>query len=467
MRIKRFTVSGFKNFTQEVVLDDLGEICVIHGENNVGKSNLLEAMLLFFKLLQYGKVYEMGDYKLRDSKRLVFNDLNKLGFKPSQIFNLASPLPIELHATFLITPKEIKEFGKLRLASDDPNCENSEYEVSIHVKIADAVELKIVNPMENWFTEPDQQVISPEKFNAIMLCAIAEKDYQPVNLALNDKFILIGTHRRVFSDDTVEIAMNRDDYTDYEESAQKSANEIVPQSLRLQLYDASVSFNLAILKRWKLFVKIMSRFNDILGQGQFIARYDPSKKIADVVFDTDDKRIPLDLLGSGIQQVIALIARLLVSNATFVAIEEPELNLRYTLQLRLYEVFKEIVADPAGPSQIFLTSHSPAFEHGEHFYHVHTTEHGVIVEKRPISQARIATGMNCDDSLTGKSAPYSYVTSEGLVRLPEHLLKDLNIPHGGGIFILKRKDNEHVELLTDEQYFNLFESTDEEASEHE
>jgi hypothetical protein len=53
------------------------------------------------------------------------------------------------------------------------------------------------------------------------------------------------------------------------------------------------------------------------------------------------------------------------------------------------------------------------------------------------------------------------------VCLPESILKDLNIPNDGGVFILKRKDNEHVELLTDEQYFNLFEPVDEETAEHE
>jgi len=457
MRIKRFAVSGFKNFTQEVVLDDMGDICVIHGENNVGKSNLLEAMLLFFKMLQYDKVYEM----MGKSKQRIDADLRELGFESRNIFNLTQRLPIKLRATLLITPKIINDYdGTLCLLPNFQHDENQEYEVAIQIKLADTVELQIENPMENWFAEPKkQQAMSSETLNAIMLKTVA------------DRFILIATHRRIFSDDEI---TQSDDYTtnnyDDDKSDQKSTDGIVPQPLRLQLYNASVSFDLAILKRWKLFVKIMSRediLKDILGEGQFIARYDPSKKAADLVFDMDDKRIPINLLGSGIQQVVALIARLLVSNATFVAIEEPELNLRYTLQQRLYEVFKEIVADPAGPSQIFLTSHSPAFEHGEHFYQMRATEHGVVVEKRPISQARIATGMNCDDSLAGKSAPYSYVTSEGLVRLPEHVLQDLAIPHGGGVYFLKRKDTEHVELLTDEQYFDLFESADEETSEHE
>ena len=47
MKLRSFSVQGFKNFEQEVRLDELGDINVIHGENNVGKSNLLQAIDLF------------------------------------------------------------------------------------------------------------------------------------------------------------------------------------------------------------------------------------------------------------------------------------------------------------------------------------------------------------------------------------------------------------------------------------
>ncbi len=441
MRIKCFAVSGFKNFTQEVVLDDMGEICVIHGENNVGKSNLLEAMQLFFGLLSEDSI------KNGDSKQLT-EILKQLGFELRNILNLVQPIPIVLQAIFSLNPIEIK--NKAEELSFVPLLQSSEtqpHEILIEIKINHSqirtnIDFQLENSLRTIFE------VESSFLDAVVLAAISDT-FSPLTQKVYDNFILIGTDRRISIDEA------------------DTVREIIPQPLRLALYDIKESFEPMIAKRWKLFVKTMSRFNDILGEGEFVALYDRHANKADLVFDTGDKRIPVNLLGSGIQQVVALIARLLVSNATFVAIEEPELNLRYTLQLRLYEVFKEIVADPAGVNQIFLTSHSPAFEHGEHFYHMHTSEHGVTVEKRPISQARMATGMNCDDSLTGKNAPYSYVTSEGLVRLPEHLLKDLNIPYGGGIFILKRKDNEHVELLTDEQYFNLFESTDEEASEHE
>lgn len=449
MRIKRFAVSGFKNFTQEVVLDDMGEICVIHGENNVGKSNLLEAMQLFFKLLLAMKreLYE----NMNNSEQII-SVLKEIGFEPNSIFHLVSPDLIELQLTFLITPEEVENLGAVLLSSSHRHVREQECAILLKIQIfpkISKITQSIDNPLENWFIERDLQPIHAAGINRLILDFLPENLCRPIHPSSDERFILIGTDRRI-SFDEVEVV-----------------REIIPQPLRLQLYDIRDSFEPMIAKRWKLFVKTMSRFNDILGEGEFVALYDRRANKADLVFDTGDKRIPINLLGSGIQQVVALIARLLVSNASFVAIEEPELNLRYTLQERLYEVFKEIVADPAGPSQIFLTSHSPAFEHGEHFYHMRQTEHGVTVEKRPISQARMVTGMNCDESLAGKSAPYSYVTSEGLVRLPESVLKDLDIPYGGGVFILKRKDNEHVELLTDEQYFNLFESADAKTSEHE
>jgi hypothetical protein len=132
------------------------------------------------------------------------------------------------------------------------------------------------------------------------------------------------------------------------------------------------------------------------------------------------------------------------------------------LQQRLYEVFKEIVADPAGPSQIFLTSHSPAFEHGEHFYQMRATEHGVVVEKRPVAEARMVTGMSVDTVDISKNASCGYISTEGLIRVPERIRKDLGVEQGGGVVFLKRKDNEHVELLTNQQFANLFESPEDE-----
>ena len=82
------------------------------------------------------------------------------------------------------------------------------------------------------------------------------------------------------------------------------------------------------------------------------------------------------------QQVVALVAQLILTNATFVAIEEPELNLRYALQGRLREMLEALVSHPAGPRQIFLSSHSNAFESGDAHYLMSMTPRGPTVERR-------------------------------------------------------------------------------------
>jgi len=159
---------------------------------------------------------------------------------------------------------------------------------------------------------------------------------------------------------------------------------------------------------------------------------------------------------------VALVARLLVSEATFVAIEEPELNLRYTLQLRLRDIFHEIVKAPVGPQQLFLTSHSPAFEFGEHFYAMTADNDGPTVKHLPIKQALMFTEHDANAPNIGETAPQCYVSSDRLVRLPEDICQYLGIEQGGGIVTLKRKDNGHVELLTNEQFLELLEPIDHE-----
>lgn len=391
MQLKRFSVKGFKNFRQEVVLENMGDICVIHGENNIGKSNVLEAMLMFF-------LFNESLKRKMDSRELHI--LLQNDFKISEMFTFGRNDPIEMSVT-------------LACQSDVT------LDISIQNNDHSGMTIKTTNHSQN------------------------ETQKACLTHFLKKQFALIGVDRQINDKET------------------EKARCIVPQSLLLQLYDIKDSPEPAIFEKWELFVSTLQKFKDVLGDGEFIAVFDRQSNRANLVFQPKIKprrRIPIEILGSGIQQVIALIARLLVSDADFIAIEEPELNLRYSLQLRLREIFEEIVKAPVGPQQIFLTSHSPAFEFGEHFYAMKATDEGPIIEYLPIKQAHLFTEHDVINSnLGGKTAPQCYVTSEGLVKLPEETCKELGIEQGGGIVILKRKDNDHVELLTNEQYFDLLE----------
>ncbi|MEK8018614.1 MAG: AAA family ATPase, partial [Candidatus Parabeggiatoa sp.] len=380
MPLKRFSVKGFKNFRQEIVLENMGNICVIHGENNIGKSNILEAMRLFLS-----------------------NDWDKQMMNFNEMFTFGRHDPIEMSVTFACQ-KENEVTLKRSIQNDE---DSSILFSDIPIQISNTAQNETQNTCLTHF--------------------------------LKKQFALIGVDRQINNTET------------------KKERCIVPQSLLLQLYDIKDSPEPAVFEKWELFVSTLQKFKDVLGEGEFLAVFERQSNRANLMFQPKIKpkrRIPIEILGSGIQQIIALIARLLVSDADFIAIEEPELNLRYTLQLRLRDILSEIVKSKVGPQQIFLTSHSPAFEYGEHFYAMKTTDEGPIIEHLPIKQAPFFTKHNLIDASRGaKTAPQCYVTSEGLVKLPEETCQELGIEQGGGIVILKRKDNKHIELLTDEQYF--------------
>jgi len=71
----------------------MGAICVIHGENNVGKSNVLEAMQLFFQLVCFNRAW-FAQYRSED--------LAQLGVKVNEIFHFESEILITMMAVLKI-----------------------------------------------------------------------------------------------------------------------------------------------------------------------------------------------------------------------------------------------------------------------------------------------------------------------------------------------------------------------------
>src|SRR5690606_17698470 len=100
MLLQRFQVQGFKNIRRAITLDELGPVTVLAGDNNVGKSNVLEALGLFFGLL--------GN-RLRITGRLhatvdepVPAHLPWIGAPVEQIFHVDRAEAVALEATVLL-----------------------------------------------------------------------------------------------------------------------------------------------------------------------------------------------------------------------------------------------------------------------------------------------------------------------------------------------------------------------------
>jgi hypothetical protein len=406
MRLLSFEVQGFKNLVAPVRLADLGPINVLHGPNNVGKSNLLQAMQLFFALV--------GRWEPTRPVTLTDDDLaERVSMTRGEMFNVESPSPILLDGSLSLAPEDLESAGMgafpLSLA---------ELHVSAELRWSGEHSLYTVKRFEaaggrDFVGVPPND---EEKIHLRQLARLLSKRDRTAGVAA-DRFVRIGVERHDISD------------------------------LALALYDAKESPELDTTRLWDRFVEIMSRFTDILGEGRFVAIYDRRAAQANLVYQTARARIPLRQLGSGVQQIVALFGRVLTCGGSIVAVEEPELNLRWSLQERVRDALRDLVGAAGAPAQVFLTSHSGAFEDGDFFYLMEGGAGGPTVQRRPVSEAPLVVGGPVPEGSVAAPRAPTHVSSEGTLRLPDRIRKVVGVEHGGGVCFVDKGES-IVEMMS-------------------
>jgi hypothetical protein len=453
MRLQQFEIQGYKNLRSVVRLDDLGGFNVLHGDNNVGKSNLLESIGLLFSLLEtirddvVGNVSRAESFarrsppgepseaeSVRYSTVRSFAYLAKRGFPPNEIFNLQDVQPIRIRASILLEPKD--------LSDGDPAHWTTPLEVTMRLERREN-ELLIVLANLQWADGTD--VANEDATTLWRLLDLLGPSRRGEDL--HPRFVLVRADRTVAGEPL----------PTGEGTAPLSTREALPPDLGIALYDAENATDPIVQRRFARFLKALEGFQDILGPGTWRMHYDRKAERAEPIFHGSAGRVPLRLMGSGIQQVVSLIARLVMIRADIVSLEEPELNLRYTTQLRLREVLSALVRDAAAPSQLLVTSHSGAFETEEMFYAMLRSPDGPRVERRHRRDAARFTHPEANVPPEGVRAPLSYVTSEGLVLIPEEVRKVLGLEHGGAVTFVPEKTAGHYRMLTDAQFLDMIE----------
>ncbi len=223
---------------------------MIHGPNNVGKSNVLQAMDLYFRAEAFLSENAPAGEHIFSADDFA----EKWGYSVAEIFDFLNPMPIDIRCI---------------CNSADQSDPQSRLAISVRP------------------TRGGEQQIAVEMTHDGKFC-------------LDNRFALIGTNRRLMLEDRTPPGLH-----------------IVPQQLRDALFDAKESRDARMVRRWELFVEAMRQFEDILGQGVFHTAFDRPNNKADLVFDRGNVREPLDLLGSGVQQIVALLGQLILSPTRF------------------------------------------------------------------------------------------------------------------------------------------------------
>jgi hypothetical protein len=450
MHLIHFEVRGYKNFRAPLRLDDLGKINVLHGDNNVGKSNLLEAIGLFFVLLQALREDVRGGPSLAErferrttevptsgGLRSTVRSLSyfaERGFAADEIFHFDDGSPIHLVARLRLDP--VDGGGAAAPWADQA--------VDVTLGVSRGEEELVITLFGLALEDGASLAPTDEAEWVRLLNPLGPRRRAK---ATEPRFALVRADRTMLA----EPAPAR------EQTSPLETREPLPREIGMALHRAEEASGVE-RERFDRFLASLDAFKDMVGEGRWRVRYDRDEDRADLRLEVERGRArPLRLMGSGVQQVAVLLARLAMTGADIVAIEEPELNLRWAAQHRLRSALAALVGKPGGPSQAFVTSHSAAFELEPTFFLLERTADGPRVTRRPSEQAPVLLNPEVQVPPEGARAPLSYVTTDGLVRIPDHVRADLGLEHGGGVVFVREKDHGHYRLLNDAQFLDLFE----------
>ena len=358
------------------------------------------------------------------------NYLSARGFPTDDIFDLTSQGPITLRASF--------QLGAGDVAVEAPPTEQGPIQIELRIeRRPEGAAIALVSLARSG--DPHLATAPNEEVARVLSLLGAEAETRSAEL----RFLLIRADRSVVCDPP------------QDDSAPLVAREPMPRDLALALYRAERAKG-ALRRRFDRFVAELEHVRSLVGEGRWRMDYVLTTERAELSLDRGSELIPLRLMGSGVQQIAVLAGRLAMAGPAVVAIEEPELNLRWSVQHRLRDLLRELCIGDDGPSQVLVTSHSSAFEFEPTFYALYVGANGPEVRRRPAEDAPRLLNPEVERPPEGARAPLSYVTSDGLMRVPDDVRRALGVAEGGGVTFVEGKDGLFY-LLGDAQVLDMVE----------
>jgi hypothetical protein len=349
MKIREVAISGYRSLWN-VSIADLGDgVNVFFGDNNCGKSNILEALEMLFKVER--------------------TDLPVSGFYGGELTNFIDNFTVKADGT---TATSINIRCKLAIGSEDVDKlpvfvdflkknrifskvhkQWVDFEVEITPAISGVANRVLKIATINNHVMYDSSIPQPGSFfpNLSKKASISAGEKENAAGAffgyLVNSFNKIHTGRLMETRKTVEgsrgdVSMSIQEFKEWLRGLIESRGD-----------------------KYRTFQKVQKRFKERPFAYGTIRPVSTGDKADLLVTDMFGREFMVERLGTGVQQILILLsqiaARVSVDKTKIFGIEELELNLSPNVQMEALNMLKEMAADPAssGFSQVFLTSHSP------------------------------------------------------------------------------------------------------------
>ena len=390
MIINSVQVQGFRSLSN-VSIGKFGPVNIFYGENNAGKSNILAALEILFKVERpQERESAVAGFLHGELSNFVDNfTLDSAGKPAAQIVITARLL---LSESDLAKLPVFSEFIKTQTIWKQHPLQRIQLEASIEPtekgKATKTLKSAKVNNVPLYVsTAPSDTMFFPSLASSVPVQQRQSASEELISNLVNS-FSVIRAERFL-----------HDESLSGEPVAQISAEHFKNWILNLSRSRGEEYQKLQRIVDW--FNNERFRYGNI----RPIVEID---KVGLVVKDAAGRELIVDRLGNGAQQILVLLANLVDSKARMVGIEEVETNLSPALQNLVLVMFKEMVAGPERSiDQLFLTSHS------EHL----STRNDVVLYA--VETGAAGTAVTWGQAAVGKlRTHFDY----GLIRLPKRNL---------------------------------------------
>ena len=356
MKIQRIKIDGYRSL-KNIDINDLNDVNIFYGDNNTGKSNIIDAIDIFFS-----EKKETVPTKEGIITNIKFE--GPIDIKRSDFFkNRDEPIYYEVH--ILLEKDDVQEL-KERINDEKMKklLKGLECELIIKAEIASELTNKRKGDLKITSLIFDGKETASSGSDATYR-PLAE----PIKLFLMDRFRKIDASRQIMRE------------TDEQNKEEGVSGKNIQKYLFELCHSSEESKHVLFRRINKSFNELFDKIGDI--EFSFESDEHPHKKVitdekgTDVVVEKDVKEIkirvfssdknlllPIENIGSGLKQSLIILSNIIANSwSKIFGIEELELNLspegQKTVFAKLLEMKDKTEIDL---DQLFLTSHSPVFK---------------------------------------------------------------------------------------------------------
>jgi len=337
MKIKKFSIQNYRSL-KNLKIDDFGETTIFYGDNNAGKSNILNALHLIFmrkpKLASGGDLSELENFyggNIKDSQNIYFNNDTSSNIKFS--------VDIEVSRSELIIDDDIKSLFT------DANLTFT-FEGIIY----------FIGQGDHDYSE--FKIESIKNGSVVIYSYASDVAYFPsIDNEKSNQSSLAKAFTRlvdIFNDCVYVVSSSRDMHDTPMQSDEVKL--LAPETFKQFLYSLYLSTT-----KHKLFEKIDSVYSQApFNFGKISFSNDAGK--LEIMIQETDFRLPIKYLGTGALQSLYIISSIICSRSKIVCLEELEQNLSPRKQFQFLRKIQGMMVDPnLSLSQLIISSHSSVY----------------------------------------------------------------------------------------------------------